>query len=395
MSTRVVRERIDPRLTAALFSNYRTPIDALLELIDNAVDSRIAGRPLEIDLGTAPRRHQPDRRRWRRHGAARAGARVPPLGWLAQASRRAHRPLRAGRQGRHRSPRRPLLISPPRAPADEARLRFHRRGLPRSQQAPDVRAARDAASPSIVSWATCASRSAQSTASSTPDACAFASATSTDRSSIAGDVVMRIDRALVNARRLARRGATRLHRPSGRPTGSWLAWPAGRATTRGHRGGHAPLPPGSAGGCARVVRSSRSSRASRVSIASSARSSCHTWRSRSTRAMSSAVAPSGMRWRCGCIVSWARGPTPHARGGRQLPVPQALRTAEQVRRILARALRMLESGKLFESELGSGPGSDVRGQLTMDSYATQPKRTPTCPEDRRRRGSRRARRIRA
>jgi hypothetical protein len=52
--------------------------------------------------------------------------------------------------------------------------------------------------------------------------------------------------------------------------------------------------------------------------------------------------------------------------------PGALRTAEQVRRILARALRMLESGQLFESELGSGPGSDVRGQLTMDSYATQP-----------------------
>jgi hypothetical protein len=28
---RVVRERIDPRLTAALFANHRTPIDAVLE----------------------------------------------------------------------------------------------------------------------------------------------------------------------------------------------------------------------------------------------------------------------------------------------------------------------------------------------------------------------------
>lgn len=42
---RVVRERIDPRLTAALFSNYRSPIDAVLELVDNAVS---------ITAGTAP-----------------------------------------------------------------------------------------------------------------------------------------------------------------------------------------------------------------------------------------------------------------------------------------------------------------------------------------------------
>lgn len=50
---RVVRERIDPRLTAALFANYRHPADALLELIDNAVDSRIEGQPLEVDLHVA------------------------------------------------------------------------------------------------------------------------------------------------------------------------------------------------------------------------------------------------------------------------------------------------------------------------------------------------------
>ena len=56
MTTRVVRERIDPRLTAALFANYRTPIDALLELVDNAVDSRVAGRALEIDIALRPGR---------------------------------------------------------------------------------------------------------------------------------------------------------------------------------------------------------------------------------------------------------------------------------------------------------------------------------------------------
>ncbi len=51
---RIVRERIDPRLTAALFANYRTPIDAVLELIDNAIDSRVDGRTLEVDLALRP-----------------------------------------------------------------------------------------------------------------------------------------------------------------------------------------------------------------------------------------------------------------------------------------------------------------------------------------------------
>ena len=51
---RVVRERIDPRLTASLFANYRSAIDALLELVDNAVDSRQPGRPLRVDLVIRP-----------------------------------------------------------------------------------------------------------------------------------------------------------------------------------------------------------------------------------------------------------------------------------------------------------------------------------------------------
>ena len=44
MTVRVVRERIDPRLTASLFANYRSASDAVLELVDNAVDSRITVR---------------------------------------------------------------------------------------------------------------------------------------------------------------------------------------------------------------------------------------------------------------------------------------------------------------------------------------------------------------
>ena len=51
---RVVRERIDPRLTGALFANYRSALDAVLELVDNAVDSRLPDRTLEVDLAVRP-----------------------------------------------------------------------------------------------------------------------------------------------------------------------------------------------------------------------------------------------------------------------------------------------------------------------------------------------------
>lgn len=51
---RVVREQIDPRLTAALFANDRSPVDAVLGLVDNAIDSRVPERPLEADLSIRP-----------------------------------------------------------------------------------------------------------------------------------------------------------------------------------------------------------------------------------------------------------------------------------------------------------------------------------------------------
>jgi hypothetical protein len=53
-------------------------------------------------------------------------------------------------------------------------------------------------------------------------------------------------------------------------------------------------------------------------------------------------------------------------GGLQVE-PAALRTAGQVRRILARALRLLESGKLFESDLGTADGQGPGGQLTLEA----------------------------
>src|SRR5437588_10512748 len=45
-----VRERLAPEITASLFANYRSSVDALQELVDNSVDSRIGSRQLRVDL---------------------------------------------------------------------------------------------------------------------------------------------------------------------------------------------------------------------------------------------------------------------------------------------------------------------------------------------------------
>jgi hypothetical protein len=45
-----VRERIDPEITATLFANYRSSADALMELIDNALDSRLPGQPMKVEV---------------------------------------------------------------------------------------------------------------------------------------------------------------------------------------------------------------------------------------------------------------------------------------------------------------------------------------------------------
>jgi hypothetical protein len=55
MAQRVtVRERIDPAITASLFANYRSSADAVMELVDNSVDSRIKGSQLEVLLQVHP-----------------------------------------------------------------------------------------------------------------------------------------------------------------------------------------------------------------------------------------------------------------------------------------------------------------------------------------------------
>lgn len=45
-----VRERIDPEITATLFANYRSAADALMELVDNALDSRLPAQAMKVDL---------------------------------------------------------------------------------------------------------------------------------------------------------------------------------------------------------------------------------------------------------------------------------------------------------------------------------------------------------
>jgi len=55
MAQRVtVRERIDPAITASLFANYRSSVDAVMELVDNAIDSRIKGGQLDVLLQVHP-----------------------------------------------------------------------------------------------------------------------------------------------------------------------------------------------------------------------------------------------------------------------------------------------------------------------------------------------------
>jgi hypothetical protein len=54
MAQRVtVRERIDPAITASLFANYRTSADAVMELVDNAIDSRLESGPFTLSVPVA------------------------------------------------------------------------------------------------------------------------------------------------------------------------------------------------------------------------------------------------------------------------------------------------------------------------------------------------------
>jgi hypothetical protein len=49
-----VRERIAPEITASLFANYRSSADAVMELVDNALDSRLPRQPMRVELTVHP-----------------------------------------------------------------------------------------------------------------------------------------------------------------------------------------------------------------------------------------------------------------------------------------------------------------------------------------------------
>jgi hypothetical protein len=369
MGTRVVRERIDPRLTAALFSNYRTPVDALLELIDNAVDSRLAGRPLEIDLGLrrgaislsvtggsgmGPRELEREYLRW---GGSRKRA-GETIGRYGQGGKAAighlggRFSITASPAGddtaygfidedyRDRSRLRTYELRETRKTVDRelGYVRIEIGAVDRKLDGRRVRArVGDVYRPLLVS----------------------------------GAVAMRIDRALVA--------------PADWPTEERhdFSVRAGGRLVRGWHGLLAEPPPAGIEGGIRLYHLGRLVGAPE-------------WFGHPGPAMHP-----GLNRLIGEVelphVAVTLNKSDVERGSPEWdavearmhrllkPVvrrltreeaiavsPGALRTAEQVRRILARALRMLESGQLFESELGSGPGSDVRGQLTMDSYATQP-----------------------
>ena len=140
---RVVRERIDPRLTASLFANYRTADRCAARAGGQrrGFARRRAGR-CEVDLAVRPGSIVLTAVGGTGMGPTRAGARLPALGRLAQAGRRADRAVRAGRQGGHRTPREPLRRSRRRGPATERAIGFEDADLSRPRAAARLRAAR-------------------------------------------------------------------------------------------------------------------------------------------------------------------------------------------------------------------------------------------------------------
>ena len=364
MTGRVVRERIDPRLTASLFANYRSATDALLELVDNAVDSRVPDRPLRVDIilrpgtisltavggtGMGPVELERDYLRWG-SSRKRAGERIGRFGQGGKAAighlgnRFSIVASRAGDERatgfeddayRDRRVLRTYQLREHPKPV-EASLRYIRIEIGEVDRRADPRRL-----PARFAESTGRSRGGRAGA---------------DRQPGPGD-----------AGRVGARRAPRLHGPGRRaPVRGWFgllpdpappsvepglrispSGPAGRlADWFGHPGpalhpalnrlvGEVELP--------HVPVTMNKSDVDRDS-------------------------PSGSPPRPASTACWPRwsGAFPGGGLGRQ---PGALRTAEQVRRILARALRLLESGKLFESQIGTGPGSGDPDQLTVEGYA--------------------------
>jgi Histidine kinase-, DNA gyrase B-, and HSP90-like ATPase len=361
---RVVRERIDPRLTAALFANYRTPVDAVLELIDNAVDSRIKGSPLEVDLslrpgtlvltvvgghGMGPTELEREYLRWggSRKRAGDSIGRYGQGGKAAIGHLGARFEILAGRAGE------PAVHGfADDAYRDRSRLRTYELIERRKPVAADLGYVRIeiGAMDRKVDTRRLRSRLAEVYRPLLEQ----------------GAVRLRLDRAPVipyawdvaERREVSVRAGGRLVRgwwgllpdpvPPGAPEAGVRLYHLGRLVGPPELFGH----PGPAQHPAlnRLVGEVELPHVPVTMNKSDVDRGSDAWIDVEQR-LHRVLAPAVRRL---------------TRETDAAPSPGALRTAEQVRRILARALRLLESGKLFESELGVG-GEGPGGQLTLDA----------------------------
>ncbi|MFV2064814.1 MAG: ATP-binding protein [Chloroflexota bacterium] len=366
---RVVRERIDPRLTAALFANYRTPIDALLELVDNAVDSRIKDIPLQVDLairpgtinltvvggtGMGPRELEHEYLRWG-GSSKRAGERIGRFGQGGKAAvghLGARFSIVASRAGdgdaygfvdeAYRDRRKLRTYELHERPKPVARelgyVRIEIGAVDRKLDPKRVRSRLgDVYRPLLTS----------------------------------GEVVLRVDRAPVTPSEWPVEEHKQFSvRAGGRLVRGWyglLTDPPPTAIEAGlrlyHLGRLVGAPewfghPGPAVHPAlnRLIGEIELPHVSVTLNKSDIERGTPEWLAVEER-LRRLLAPTIRQ-----LMKEEAGPAS----------PQALRTAEQVRRILAKALRLLESGQLFESDIGSGAGSGDRAQLTLDGYAERP-----------------------
>ncbi len=365
---RVVRERIDPRLTASLFANYRSAIDALLELIDNAVDSRLRGRPLTVDLvlrpesiamtvvggeGMGATELERDYLRW---GASRKrpGDRIGRYGQGGKAAigHLGNRfSVTASRAGDDRA----WSFEDP-AYRDRAKLRVYELVDRAKQVASELGYVRIEIGE--VDRRVDVRRLPGRLAEVYRPLLA------------AGDLAITVNRAPVAAQAwtLAERHDVAV-RAGGRIVKGWyglLPDPAPPSVEPGirvfHLGRLVGVPdwfghPGPAlyPGMNRLVGEVELPHVPVTMNKSDVDRDSPEWIAVEAR-LHALLAPIVRRL---------------AREGSLRVEPGALRTADQVRRILARALRLLESGKLFESEPGTGGGEGPEGQLTLESAGHQ------------------------
>ena len=372
---RLVRERIDPRLTAALFANYRTPVDAVLELVDNAVDSRVGSRSLEVDLtlrpgtlvltvvggtGMGPGELEREYLRWggSRKRAGNSIGRYGQGGKAAIGHLGERFEILAGREGepvahgfaddayRDRSRLRTyeLVERAKPAPVEAGYVRIEIGGIDRRVDPRRLRARLAEVYRPLLE---------------------------------AGDVVMRVDRAPVtpegwivdDRHEVSVRAGGRLVRgwwgllpdpvPPSAPEAGVRLYHLGRLVGAPEFFGH----PGPAQHPAlnRLVGEVELPQVPVTMNKSDVDRGSESWVAVEAR-LHQLLAPAIRRL---------------TREAGAAPSPGALKTADQVRRILARALRMLESGRLFESEIGVG-SEEPGGQLTLDTPVHAP---PLAPPD--------------